>query len=171
MCPSSKITVDKSEPWPKVNVLWLKLHISFTGPLNGSYYLMLVDSLSKWPEICKGKKPTLSTVTNFLPELFARFGVPDVIMSDNGTQFVLFEFKKFHKRFAVEHVTTVPYHPRSNGQAEHFVVTFKRALRKLNKEVMDKVALQQFLRVYRVTPNPNTPAGMSPAKLMFVRKI
>ncbi|XP_014769106.1 uncharacterized protein K02A2.6-like [Octopus bimaculoides] len=64
-----------------------------------------------------------------------------------------------------------PYHPRSNGQAECFVDIFKSALRKPNKEVTDEVAFQSFLRVYHVTPNPNTPAGLSPAKLMFVRKI
>ncbi|XP_052831270.1 uncharacterized protein K02A2.6-like [Octopus bimaculoides] len=75
------------------------------------------------------------------------------------------------KSFAVEHVTTVPYHLRSNGQAERFVDTFKRILRKSNKEVMDEVDLQKFFRVYRVTPKPNIPARMSPAELMFARKI
>ncbi|XP_014785323.1 uncharacterized protein K02A2.6-like [Octopus bimaculoides] len=108
---------------------------------------------------------------NFLHELFARYGVSDATVCDNGTQFVSFEFKKFCKTFATEHVTTAPYHPRSYGQAERFVDTIKRALRKSNKIVTDEVALQQFLRIYRVTPNPNTPAGMSPAELMFARKV
>ncbi|XP_014777996.1 uncharacterized protein K02A2.6-like [Octopus bimaculoides] len=110
-------------------------------------------------------------MTNFLHELFVRFGVPNTIVSDNGMQFVSFEFKKFCKMFAVEHLTIAPYHPRSNGQVELFVDTFKRALRKSNKEIIAEVALQQFLRVYQLTPNPNTPADMSPAELMFARKI
>ncbi|XP_029633827.1 uncharacterized protein LOC115209534 [Octopus sinensis] len=70
-----------------------------------------------------------------------------------------------------EHTTTVPYHPRSNGQVEHFVDIFKRALRKSNKEVTDEVTLLQFLRVYQVTPNLNTPGANSPAELMFARKV
>ncbi|XP_029649138.1 uncharacterized protein K02A2.6-like [Octopus sinensis] len=90
-------------------------------------------------------------------------------MSNNGTQFVSSEFLKFCEIFLVEHKTMVPYHPRSNGQAEWFVDSFKRTLRKLNKEVTDEVALQQFSRVYHVTPNPNT--GRSPAELIFAKKV
>ncbi|XP_014775262.1 uncharacterized protein K02A2.6-like [Octopus bimaculoides] len=72
---------------------------------------------------------------------------------------------------SVEHVTTAPYNHRSKGQAERFVDTFKQALKMSDKEVTDEVALQQFLRVYHMAPNPNTPARMSPAELMFVRKV
>eukprot|EP00106_Octopus_bimaculoides_P000827 XP_014768269.1 PREDICTED: uncharacterized protein K02A2.6-like [Octopus bimaculoides] len=103
--------------------------------------------------------------------LFARYDVPDTIVSDNTTQFTASEFKKFCKMFSLEHITILPYHRRSNGQAEHFVDMFKRALRKSRNEVVDDVALQQSLRVYCVMPNSNTPSGMSPAELMFARKI
>ncbi|XP_014770082.1 uncharacterized protein K02A2.6-like [Octopus bimaculoides] len=155
---AAKLLTIKCEPWPKVDVPWSRLHIDFADLLNGSYYLVIVSSFSNWPEICKCKKPTSSAVTIFLHELFARFGVPDATTSDNGTQFVPFEFKMFCKTFALEHVTTGLYHPSSHGQAERFVDMFKRALRKLKKEVTDEVALQ-FLWVYHVTPNPNAPEG------------
>ena len=46
----------------------------------------------------------------------------------------------------------------------------KRALKKGSGTSTDK-ALQQFLQVYRITPNPNTPLAVSPAETMFVRKI
>ncbi|XP_014768903.1 uncharacterized protein LOC106868251 [Octopus bimaculoides] len=94
-----------------------------------------------------------------------------MIVSDNGTQFVSSEYRKFCEMFTIEHETIVPYCSRSNGQVEYFVDTFKRVLRKANKEATDEVTLQQFLRVYRVTLNPNTPAGSSPTELMFVRKV
>ncbi|XP_014785303.1 uncharacterized protein K02A2.6-like [Octopus bimaculoides] len=94
-----------------------------------------------------------------------------MIVSGNGTQFVSSKLRKFCEMFTVEHKTIAPYHPRSNGQAKRFVDIFKRTLRKANKAVTDEVALQQFLRVYRVTSNPNTPAGSSTAKLMFARKM
>lgn len=61
---------------------------------------------------------------------------------------------------------TVSHHPRSNRQAEHFLDMFKRAFKKSNKEVPDEVALQQFLRVYKVTPT-----GMSLDDMMFEREI
>ncbi|XP_029633900.1 uncharacterized protein K02A2.6-like [Octopus sinensis] len=108
----------KSEPLSKVDVPWSRLHIGFAGNLNGSCYLVVADGVSRWSEICKCKKPASSTVINFLNELFERFGIPDTTVSDNGTQFVSFEFETFCKPFAVEHVTTAPCHLRSNEQ-EH----------------------------------------------------
>ncbi|XP_014771646.1 uncharacterized protein K02A2.6-like [Octopus bimaculoides] len=89
-----------------------------------------------------------------------------MIVSDNGTQFVSCEFKRFCEMFTLEHKTIALYHPRLNGRAEQFMDTFKRALKKANK-----VIIQQFLRVYRVTLNPNAPEGSSPAELMLTRKV
>ena len=62
------------------------------------------------------------------------------------------------------------YHPRSNGQAERFIDTFKRTLRKVRDTPTDK-AIQQFLQVYRVTSNKSAPFAMTPAEVMFARKI
>ena len=160
----------KIQPWPKTDVPWSRLHIDYAGPINGSYYLVVVDSFTKWPEVFKCRRPTSTTTINFLNELFARFGVPRKIVSDNGTQFTGSEFKNYCKSLAIEHITTSPYHPRSNGQAERFVGTFKRALKK-SSGVDTERSIQNFLSVYRITPNPNTVSGMSPAELMFARKI
>ena len=62
--------------------------------------------------------------------LFARFGIPDTIMSDNGTHFMEKDFKDFCKAFAIVHVLTAPYYIRSNDWVERFVRTFKRAFKK-----------------------------------------
>ena len=157
-------------PWPKADRPWSRIHVDFAGPLDGSYYLIIVDSYSKWPEVFRCKNPTTETTINTLHELFARFGVVDIVVTDNGTQFTSGEFKTFCDNFQVDHITTPPYHPRSNGQAERFVDTLKRALKKARGTPTDK-ALQQFLQVYRLTPNNNTPASLPPAEVMFARKI
>ncbi|XP_029639678.1 uncharacterized protein K02A2.6-like [Octopus sinensis] len=141
---------------------WPRLHVDCAGPLKGSYYLVVVNSFSKWPEVHKCKK-----TVSLLHEFFARYGIPETIESDNGTQFTSDEFRKFCKMLVIEHVTTPPYHSRSNGQA--FYDTFKRVIKKANNEDMNDLALQQFLSVYRVTPNANTPSGMSNAELLFAR--
>lgn len=156
-------------PWPKTDVPWTRLHIDYAGPMNGHHYLIVVDSYSKWPEIFKCKHPTSTTTIKVLDELFSRFGVPKTIVSDNGTQFTSSEFKDFCRCLSIDHTTTSPYHPRSNGQAERFVDTFKRALRKNHGMDTEEKTLQKFLSVYRITPN--TVSGMSPAELMFARKI
>ena len=51
------------------------------------------------------------------------------------------------------------------------VDTFKRALKKNNGLDTEESSIQQFLSVYRITPNPNTIPGKTPAKLMFSQKI
>ena len=132
--------------------------------------LDVVDSYSKWPEALRCRKPTTGTTSGFLHELFTQFGVANCVVSDNGSQFTSVEFKEFCKIFQIKHITTPQYHPRSNCQAERFVDTFKRALKKASGTPTDK-ALQQFLPVYRITPNPNTPLAVSPAETMFARKI
>ena len=124
--------------------------------LEDFYYLIVVDSYSKWPEVLRCRRPITRTTIGFLHELFAWFGVV--------------EFKEFCEIFQIKHITTPQYHPRSNSQAEHFVDMLKRALKKASGTPTDK-ALQQFLQVYRITPNPNTPLAVSPAETMFARKI
>ena len=112
----------------------------------------------------------MGTTIGFLHELFAQFCGVDCVVSGNGSQFTSVEFKEFSEIFQIKHITTPQYHPRSNGQAEPFVDTLKRALKKASGTPTDK-ALQQFLQVYGITPNPNTPLAVSPAKTMFARKI
>ena len=58
-------------------------------------------------------------------------------------------------------------HPQSNGQAEHFVDTFKRALLKLKRERITTEILQTFLLSYRTTPNGAVKNGMSLAEALM----
>ena len=55
----------KFTPWLKTNRLWLRLHIDFADPMKGQYYLIVVDSFSKWPEVMKCKNSTCSDTIKF----------------------------------------------------------------------------------------------------------
>ena len=167
---AAKAPATPFKPCPKTDQPWSRIHIDFTSPQEDNYYLIVVDSHSMWPEVLRCKRPTTAVTIGFLHELFARFGVPDCVVSDNDTQFTLAEFKDFCNTFQMKHVTTPQYHPRSNGQVERFVDTLKRALKKAQGTPTDR-ALQQFLQVYRITLNPNTPSTGSPVEIMFARKI
>ena len=98
------------KPWPKSEQLWSRIHIDHAGTLEDFYYLIVVDSYSKWPEVLRCRKPTTATTINFLHELFARFGVVDCLVSDNATQFTSSEFKEFCKTYQIKHITTPQYH-------------------------------------------------------------
>lgn len=69
----------------------------------------------------------------FLQEHFTRYSVSDSIVSDNSAQFTAREFKNLCKMYSSEHITNPPYHPRSKGQAERILNTFKKALTKSKK--------------------------------------
>ena len=119
----------RTQPWPKTDIPWSRIHMDYAGPLNGYYYLVIVDSYSKWPEVFKYKHPTATSTIKALNEVFRQLGVPNTIVSDNGMMFTGSEFKVCDL-LAVEHITTPTYNPWSNGQAERFVDTFKWALKK-----------------------------------------
>ena len=67
---------------------------------------------SKWIEVIKMSSTTSGPVIKELRGLFSRFGLPRVIVSDNGPQLVSNEMKNFINR---NHVLIPAYHPASNG--------------------------------------------------------
>ena len=147
-----------------------EIHLDLAGPFEGYYYLIVVDNFSRWPEVQRGKNPKSEIVIKFLYELFAMFGIVDSIVTDNGSQFTSKGFKDFCEIYQIKHITAASFHPRSNGQAKRFVDTLKRALKKLALRLRKK-AVQQFLLVYRITPNMKTPVSQSPAEVMFAWRI
>ena len=101
-----------------------------------------------------------------LRSVFAQFGIPQTIVTDNGATFCSAEFQQFLESNGIEHLKSAPYHPSSNGLAERAVQTFKQGLRKLTEgSLFDR--LSRFLFAYSNTPHSTT--GASPAQLMFGR--
>ncbi|XP_062711752.1 uncharacterized protein K02A2.6-like [Aedes albopictus] len=161
------------ESWPVPSKPWERVHIDYAGPIDGFYYFLVIDAFSKWPEIFRTRSTTTSATLDILQEIFARFGNPRTLVSDNGTQFVSARFKQFCDENGITHLTIAPYHPQSNGQAERFVDTLKRGLRKLREggKTTTFQHLQTFLSVYRSTPNRSAPNGKSPAELFLGRTV
>ena len=60
-----------------------------------------------------------------LRQMFAAYGLPDQIVSDNGPQFISDDFTMFTKRNGMKHIRSAPYHPASNGLAERCVQSLK----------------------------------------------
>ncbi|XP_055584973.1 uncharacterized protein K02A2.6-like [Uranotaenia lowii] len=161
------------ESWPLPSKPMERIHIDYAGPIDGFYYLVIVDAYSKWPEVFRTRSTTTTATLDFLQETFARYGYPHTLVSDNGSQFISAQFQQFCKEHGIQHLTTAPYHPQSNGQAERFVDSLKRGLKKLaNGESMATTQhLQTFLSVYRSTPARSAPDGKTPAHLFLGRQI
>lgn len=112
---------------------------------------------------------TTSKTIQVLRGLFSHYGVPNIIVSDNGPQFCAEEFSLFLKANGVQHILSAPYHPSSNGQAERFVQTLKQALKASRGSAPIQQRLDGFLLIYRNTPHATTKEP--PAMLFLNRKL
>nr|XP_050037752.1 uncharacterized protein K02A2.6-like [Dermacentor andersoni] len=143
-------------------------HVEPNGPFKGAMFLVVVDAHSKWPEVCQMRDTSAENTVNRLHEIFCRFGYPEVVVSDNGPQFISAVFSNYLKSIGTRHVRTSAYHPSSNGQAERFVQTLKTALRKSTAASLS-TTLGEFLLSYRNTPHATT--GEAPATLLLQRRL
>ena len=128
---------------------------------SGSQYLLVVDYLSRYPEIAKLEATTSSSVIEHLKSIFGRNGIPKVLRSDNGPQFASGAFKEFAEKYDFSHVTSSPRYPQSNGAAERMVKTVKELLKKSDDPYLALLA-------YRTSPLAN---GYSPAQILMGRRL
>ena len=104
--------------WETATHPWDRLHLNFARPYQGHMWLMVVNACSKWPEVISMTSTTADKTTDVLRQIFARFGLPNHIVTDNGPQCSAIEFKKFCSNNGIFHTFVAPYHPSSNVKAE-----------------------------------------------------
>ena len=106
---------------------WACIHVDYAGPIEGKMVLIIVDAHSKWLEALVVNSATSQTTIEKLRSVFATYGIPEVLVSDNGSVFTSAEFDEFVRRNGIKHLTSAPYHPASNGLAERAVQTVKNS--------------------------------------------
>ena len=153
-------------PWAWPEKPWQRVHLDFAGPFQGSMFLIAVDAHSKWPEVHPMVSTTATKTVDLLRSLFAAYGLPEQVVTDNGPQFIAEEFATFMRTNGIRHIRTAPYHPSSNGQAERFVQSFKQAIKASQDSKLPLChRLSDFLLTYRSTPHATT--GAAPASLFL----
>ena len=155
-------------PWEWPRRPWARIHIDHAGPFQGKLFLVVVDAHSKWLDVVTVPSTSSQATIKALKPMFACHGLPELIVSDNGTGFTSCEFQEFLKRNGIRHFTTAPYHPASNGLAERAVQTLKEGLKKSTDGDIE-TRLARFLFHYRTTPHTTT--GVTPAELLMGRKL
>ncbi|XP_046565949.1 uncharacterized protein K02A2.6-like [Haliotis rubra] len=158
-------------PWRYPDGPWHRIHVDFAGPFMGKMFFVVVDAYSKWPEVVVMNSTTSEKTIDVLRSVFSRHGLPQQLVSDNGPQFVSSEFQQFMARNGVQHITSSPYHPETNGLAERFVQTLKQSLRESvsNSNAPLQQQLSVFLMRYRNTPHSTTKEA--PAVLLIGRRL
>ena len=104
--------------------------------LRNKDYLIIADYNTKFFEISELPDTLATTVVSHTKNVFARFGIPKSVVSDNGPQFTSQEYKLFSQQWDFIHHTSSPEYPQSNGFIERTIQTVKRSLKKamVNKE-------------------------------------
>uniref|UniRef100_A0A3B3QZC1 Gypsy retrotransposon integrase-like protein 1 n=1 Tax=Paramormyrops kingsleyae TaxID=1676925 RepID=A0A3B3QZC1_9TELE len=144
-------------PWQKVGTDLFHFH--------GNEYLLVVDYFSSFPEIALLSNSSSACVIQHMKSIFARHGIPLVVVSDHGPCYHSREFQDFAAHYDFKHVTSSPLHAQSNGKAEKGVHIVKQLLKKASEGKSDPYLA---LLSYRATPLEH---GASPAELLMNRKI
>ena len=168
-CQQNQKNPDKAplHVWEWPTVPWRRIHIDHLGPVEGRTIFVAIDAHSKWIEAAIVRSTTTKETVHCLRDMIARYGLPEMIVSDNGTAFTSDEFKQFVVGNGITHKTTAPYHPATNGLAERAVQVIKNGLRKHKGDF--ELRLQRTLFSYRTQPQSTT--GVTPAELLMNRKL
>ena len=130
--------------------------------LRGSKYPLVVDYFSRFPEAILLSTTTSAAVIAVLKSIFARFGIPDVVRSDNGPEYASLEFNQFAASYGFQHVTSSPRYPQNNDQAERTVQTIKQML---------KTPEDSHLTLLSYRATPLSWCSLSPVELLMGRQI
>ncbi|KAG8175308.1 hypothetical protein JTE90_008318 [Oedothorax gibbosus] len=121
-----------------------RIHIDHAGPVEGHTLLLIVDAYSKWLEVVPVPSTSTAATLDVLRDIFARFGLPKSLVSDNGTSFSSETFRQLMQSNGIDLIRIAPYHPNSNGLAEKAVWIVKAGLRKIKGESF-RVRLSRYL--------------------------
>ena len=159
-CPSCQ--VNRAKPpqnnnitWPEPKRAWSRLHIDHFF-FENKICLIVCDSFSKYIECEIVDSVSVDCTIDALRLIFSRNGISDIIVSDNATSFTASKFKDFLATNSIKHITSPPYSPSSNGQAERAVRVIKDLLKKCTSDEPFRTRLCRVLFYYRTTPHSVT---------------
>ena len=160
-------TISASYPFDHVSIDLGR--ISTTSQAGNNYFLVLVDICTRFVIIRPMATKSALQVARILTEIFSNFGLPKIIQSDNGSEFINTVMKEMKKQCGFEHRTISSYYPQANGSAENAVKQVKTLLKKqINGDYTYwclKMAGIQMAINSRITNRHHS----SPFSLMFTR--
>jgi len=140
--------------------------------LNGQNYIAYADRLTGWLEVehLPGDTTSARLIVVFR-RWFRRFGIPEELSCDGGTNLISQESRSFFDAWCVRLRISSAHYPQSNGRAEVAVKSVKRILRgnTMMNGSLDTDAAAKALMQYLNTPLQNSNA--SPAQLLTGRQL
>jgi hypothetical protein len=120
---------------------FLNIGLDLVGPFKKAkggftHIFIAVDKFTKWIKVKPAASITVAKEVEFIKEIMYRFGVPNNIITDNGTQFTVREFKNFCADLSIKINYASMFDSQSNSQVEH---SNSMILQGLKPRIFDKL--------------------------------
>ena len=138
---------------------------------NKKYLLVCTDYFTKWVEVEPLANIKDVDIKRFIwKNIVTRFGVPNVLISDNGLQFDSKTFKKYCFDLGIKNRYSTLAYPRGNGQVEAVNKVIVNELKKILDDAKGRWVeeLPHVLWTYRITPRKST--GETPFSMTYGAK-
>ena len=153
---------------PLIDTPFKRVAVDIVGPIAPAneaghrYILTLVDYATRYPEAVPFKKITTEEVAEALLDIYSRVGIPEEVLTDQGTQFMSECMQEVSRLLSIKGLTSTPYHPFCNGLVERWNRTLKSMLKRLCQDQPKRWhrLINPVLFTYRDVPQEAT--GFSP---------
>ena len=176
--PKGRVPKAPLDKMPVISTPFQRVAIDLIGPLmpvsskGNRYILTMVDMATRYPKASAIPRIDTVTVAEELVKMFSDIGIPNEILSDNGSQFTSDMMAEVHRLLSIKSITTTPYHAQCNGLCERYNGTLKQMLRRMISEQekeWDRF-IEPLLFAYREVPVESL-GGFSPFELIYGRTV
>ena len=122
---------------PLIDMPFKRVAVDIVGPIappseaGRQYILSLVDYATRYPEAVSLKKITSEAVAEALLYIYSRVGIPEEVLTNQGTQFMSECMQEVSRLLSIEGLTSTPYHPICKKLVERWNGTLKSMLKRL----------------------------------------
>jgi transposase InsO family protein len=142
-----------------------------TAPGDFSHVLVAIDKFIKWTKYKPITKLTPDIVVDFISDILHRFGFPNTIITDLGSNFTASQFWEFCENACIEIKYVSVAHPRANGQVERangmIIEGLKKRLYDENSKKGRKWIHELPHVVWRIRTQPSKATGQTPFFLVY----
>lgn len=167
MCPTCQQFQPRNQKEPLISheipeLPWLKVAADIFE-IRGQSFLLIVDYMSKFPEVMNIRDKTARTVIEKMKAVYARHGIPKELVCDH-VPFASYEMKTFAAEWGIKLTHSSPAYPQSNRLAERTIKTVKHILKKAEQSGVD-----HHLALLSLRNTPITGTSYSPAQVLMGR--
>ncbi len=118
------------QPLSVISEPFRRIAMDIVGPLEKSstghrYILVISDYATRYPEAFPLRTITTPKIVHSLVQLFSRVGIPEEILTYQGTNFTSRLMGQLNRQLGITAIRTSPYHPQTDGLVERFNQTLK----------------------------------------------